>query len=245
MDPGPISSILLQSSTAIPALLLSAIYFQQTILQPLDTFNPLCSAKPVRLTTSLNSWCKVFWLCVCRFQVAADAGSDRVTCHQLVRNTFRRDAFLLLVDKPWFYKLRETCCCAHHTLLLGFTNYAPQAFIWCHYYIHVSAIKHFSGAVAGEKDHFCKGSLSLSIFLFCFCFACFILFCLLCFIKNPKKISFHYSFYFRCFVFLLKWLLLKIPSCVTLLAPTIVILFAHPLLHLLLRQLSLKLSLLF
>ena len=45
----------------------SAIYFPQTILHPLDTFNPLCSAKPVRLTTSLNSWCKVFWLFVCRF----------------------------------------------------------------------------------------------------------------------------------------------------------------------------------
>ena len=53
--------------TAIPVLLLSAIYFPQTILQPHNTFNPLCSAKPVRLTTSLNSWCKVFWLFVCRF----------------------------------------------------------------------------------------------------------------------------------------------------------------------------------
>ena len=54
----------------------------------------------------------------------------------------------------------------------------------------LGAIKHFSGAVAGEKDHFCMGSLSLSIFLFCFCFACFILlyFCLLRFIKNPKKL---------------------------------------------------------
>ena len=122
MDPGPISSILLQSFTAIPVLLLSAIYFPQTILQPLDTFNPLCSAKPVSLTTSLNSWCKVIWLFVCRFQVAADAGSDRVTYHQLVRNTFRRDAFLLLVDKPWYRISRETCCCAHHTFLLVFTN---------------------------------------------------------------------------------------------------------------------------
>ena len=47
--------------------LLSAIYFLQTILQPHDKFNPLCSAKPVSLRTSLNSWCKVFWLFVCRF----------------------------------------------------------------------------------------------------------------------------------------------------------------------------------
>ena len=35
----------------------------------------------------------------------------------------------------------------------------------------------FSGAVAGEKKHFCKGSLSLPIFLLCYCFAYFIFVC--------------------------------------------------------------------
>jgi len=51
----------------------------------------------------------------------------------------------------------------------------------------------FSGAVAGEKDHFCKGSLSLSIFLFCFCFACFILLYFVCvFYQKSKKISYYY-----------------------------------------------------
>src|SRR4051794_19294245 len=45
-----------------------------------------------------------------------------------------------------------------------------------------------------------------------------------------------------CFTFV-KWLLLKIPSCVILLAPTIMILFAHPLLHLLLKWPFMKLSL--
>src|SRR3954447_7370164 len=42
----------------------SAIYFSATILHALDTFNPLCSAKPVSLTTSLNSWGKVI-CCLC------------------------------------------------------------------------------------------------------------------------------------------------------------------------------------
>src|SRR3954463_12802658 len=52
----------------------------QTIHHPHNTVNHLCSAKPVRLTTSLNSWDKVSWLFVCRFfHVAADAGSCRVT----------------------------------------------------------------------------------------------------------------------------------------------------------------------
>src|SRR3954468_1738032 len=41
-----------------------AIYFSATILHPHDTFNPLCSAKLVSLTTSLNSWGKVI-CCLC------------------------------------------------------------------------------------------------------------------------------------------------------------------------------------
>src|SRR3954466_1928345 len=30
---------------------------------PFDTINPLFSARPVRLTTSLSSWGRVIWLC--------------------------------------------------------------------------------------------------------------------------------------------------------------------------------------
>src|SRR3954447_17935410 len=45
-------------------------YFSATILHPLDMFNPLCSAKPVSLTTSPNSWGKVI-CCLCAgFHVA-------------------------------------------------------------------------------------------------------------------------------------------------------------------------------
>ena len=39
------------------------------------------------------------------------------------------------------------------------------------------ASSNFSGAVAGEKKHFCKGSLLLPIFLLCYCFAYFIFVC--------------------------------------------------------------------
>jgi hypothetical protein len=45
----------------------------------------------------------------------------------------------------------------------------------------------FSGAVAGEKEDFCKGSLSLPIFLLCYCFA-LLYFCLHLFIKNTKEV---------------------------------------------------------
>jgi hypothetical protein len=49
--------------------------------------------------------------------------------------------------------------------------------------------KHFSGAVAEEKEDFCKGILSLSIFLLCYCFATFFTLFLFAsfFIKNTKK----------------------------------------------------------
>jgi hypothetical protein len=50
------------------------------------------------------------------------------------------------------------------------------------------AIKNFSGAVAGEKEDFCKGSLSLPISLLCYCFAWFLYF-ILCasFYQKYKK----------------------------------------------------------
>src|SRR3954469_8580867 len=43
--------------------LLLPVFSLQTILFPFDTINPLFSARPVGLTTSLSSWGKVIWLC--------------------------------------------------------------------------------------------------------------------------------------------------------------------------------------
>jgi hypothetical protein len=59
------------------------------------------------------------------------------------------------------------------TLLLGFTN----KLVWRR---HLGTVNKFSGAVAGEKEDFYKGSLSLPIFYFVivllyFIFACIIL----------------------------------------------------------------------
>ena len=99
--------------------------------------------------------------------------------------------------------------CAHHTFLLGFQMdryYASiKAIFWrrCrgiskHHnciFTKLGAQLHlprqlsssFSGAVAGEKKHFCKGSLSLPIFLLCYCFAYFIFAASL--YQKHKKIS--------------------------------------------------------
>src|SRR3954471_11869268 len=50
-------NLAIQSTSCFPVFLL------QIILFPFDTINPLFSARPVRLTTSLSSWGKVIWLC--------------------------------------------------------------------------------------------------------------------------------------------------------------------------------------
>src|SRR3954467_3941112 len=50
-------NIAIQPTSCFPVFLL------QTILFPFDTINPLFSARPVGLTTSLSSWSKVIWLC--------------------------------------------------------------------------------------------------------------------------------------------------------------------------------------
>src|SRR3954471_18657766 len=50
-------NIAIQPASCFPVLLL------QTILFPFDTINPLFSARPVGLTTSLSSWGKVIWVC--------------------------------------------------------------------------------------------------------------------------------------------------------------------------------------
>jgi Ca2+/Na+ antiporter len=53
-------------------------------------------------------------------------------------------------------------------------------------YLPASSI--FSGAVAGEKEDFCKGSLARTIFYFVICFA-LLYFCLHLFIKNTQKLA--------------------------------------------------------
>jgi hypothetical protein len=101
------------------------------------------------------------------------------------------------------------------------------------YIINTAPSSKFSGAVAREREDFCKGSLARTIFYFFFSLALFY-FCLHLFIKNTKKVvSFIVDFIYLLLV-LLEWVLLKTPSCVTLLAPKTMILSALLLRHLLL-----------
>jgi hypothetical protein len=98
-------------------------------------------------------------------------------------STFGSGFFLLLVQLNLGFILRETCRCAHHTFLLGF----PTGWL-------APPIKHFFGAVAGEKEDFCKGSLSLPIFYFVIVLLTFFtLFSFASFYQKYKKISSYFK----------------------------------------------------
>src|SRR4051795_5587193 len=110
MDPGPIFFNV--KSTATKALFtflqfsllqftFLAIYFSATILHPHDTFNPLCSAKPVSLRTSLNSWDKVI-CCLCAgFHIALTP--MEAPCHCQPATPSEATPFSYWSIKPWFY----------------------------------------------------------------------------------------------------------------------------------------------
>jgi hypothetical protein len=66
-------------------------------------------------------------------------------------------------------------------------------------------IKHFSGAVAEEKEDFCKGSLSLPIFYFVIVLLnLFTLFLLASFYQKYEKISSFIVVIFACLLLILR-----------------------------------------
>jgi hypothetical protein len=113
----------------------------QTIILPHGSFNPLFSAKPVSLTTSLKVGDKVLGCLCAGLHVAADAGS--APCHELVRNTSGENVFLLLVDKPWFFTEEKlatviiipfswgfpTACSTQHQRVDAFVSQVLQCYI--------------------------------------------------------------------------------------------------------------------
>jgi hypothetical protein len=122
--------------------------------------------------------------------------------------------------------LREDLLLCSSYLPLGVPNWA----------VNYMPSSNFFGAIAGEKEDFCKGSLSLPIFYFVIVFLYFIFACIFL-SKIQKNISSFIVVIFACLLLvLLEWVLLRTPSCVILLAPITMILSALLLRHLLLRQ---------
>jgi hypothetical protein len=85
--------------------------------------------------------------------------------------------------KPWFHTEGNLLLCASY-LPLGVPNWVAST----------AESSTFSGAVAGEKEDFCKGGLSLPIFYF-------VIVLLASFYQKYKKFSFFYSWYFVTFTF--------------------------------------------
>jgi hypothetical protein len=119
---------------------------------------------------------------VCRFHVAASEklhadklpGTIVQSVTKLVGiNLWKCGSFSYWFDYLGFTTKGKLAVVLIITLLLGFTN----KLFWRH---QIGAVNNFSGAVAGEKEDFCKGSPSLPIFYFVivllyFIFACIVL----------------------------------------------------------------------
>ena len=78
----PVLSFIINHQLFTIFYLLSTNYY----FLPLDTFNPLFSAKPVRLTTSSQVGGKVLWLCCAGLNVATSTVS--APCQGSASNTF-------------------------------------------------------------------------------------------------------------------------------------------------------------
>jgi hypothetical protein len=63
------------------------------------------------------------------------------------------------------------------------------------YIIHIAPSSKFSGAVAGEREDFCKGSLARTIFYFVFSFALLYFLLALFYQKYKKIVSFIVVYY--------------------------------------------------
>jgi hypothetical protein len=146
----------------------------------------LCLQQIGEIDNLTVSWGKVLGCVVFRFHVAAGAKlrprqgaiyklSGAIA--KLVSINLRK-----LVHSPTGlinlgFILKEDLMLCSSYLSLGVPNWA----------VIYTPSSNFSGAVAGEKEDFCKGSLSLPIFYFVIFFALFY-FCLHLFIENTKKL---------------------------------------------------------
>jgi hypothetical protein len=113
----------------------------------------------VRLTTSLQVGAKYLGFVVCRFHVAAGAGSAPN-------------------QKPVSINLQKWFLSPTVQLNFGFITEGKLTVVliipssWGSQLARQDrTINKFSGTVVGEKEDFCKGRLSLPIFLLCYCFA--------------------------------------------------------------------------
>jgi hypothetical protein len=180
MDPGPFSYIV------IAVYYLLALF---TISQTTIFYHTICLILCLQQTGEIDnlivSWGIVLGCVVCRFHVAVGA--------KLCPRQGAIYKMSVAVAKLASINLRKLVLSPTGSINLGFilredlllcSSYLPlRAPNWADIYTPSS---NFSGAVAGEKEDICKGSLSLPIFYFVIILLYFIFACIF-FIKNTKN----------------------------------------------------------
>jgi hypothetical protein len=165
---------------------------------------------------------------------------------RLVSITFLSLAFSYWIDIPWFRTegklavvLIKPSLGVSNWPVIYFINYTPTSSLAL---FNTAPSTSFLVPLPGKKKTSARG-VSHAHPLLCFKF-CFTLFLLVSFYQKHKKISF-LTVVFTCLILvLLEWVLMRTPSCVTLLALIIVILSALLLRHLFLLLIFMRLSLL-
>ena len=166
---------------------------------PHHTFNPLWSAKPVGLLTSLFSWGKVsFVLC---------AGSTLPTSHSLTSSFWRHcqsrrhhQISSAVVEERQTQHLQKRLSSPPGSINLGFIlreNLLLCIIITLSLGYPTQTSSSFLAPLPGRRSTSARGVLSHTIFYFVFSFACFLFVCFLI-SKNTKKIS--CSFYSCCYI---------------------------------------------
>jgi hypothetical protein len=174
MDPGPFFYIVITIYH-----LLALFTFLQTTIFYHSIRLILCLQQTGEIDNVTVSWGKALGCVVCRFHIAAGAklcpGWSAIhklsgAVAKLASITLRKLVFSPTGSINLVFILREDLLLCSSYLPLGVPN-------WADIYTPSS---NFSSAVAGEKEDFCKGSLSLPIFYFVivllyFIFACIFL----------------------------------------------------------------------
>ena len=160
MDPGPFFYFQSTIKLFTALCLLSANYY----FLPFDTFNPLFSAKPVRLTTSSQVGDRVLWLCCAGFEVAS--------------NTFESFPSSYWFDNLGFLLWENLLLCSSHLPLGDFQRSAP-----CEHHQGI-----FWHRCRGVKDIFTRGvPHNQSLYFVVFVFLSFFLLCLLVLLSKTQK----------------------------------------------------------
>jgi hypothetical protein len=141
----------------------------------------LCLQQTGEIDNLIVSWEQSSWLCCVQVSRCCWVKTHQQyswrhcpKCHKASKHHLLKFGFLLLVRQTLVSQLRKDLLPCSSYLPLGVPNE-----------LFLQAINEFSGAVAGEEEDFCKGSLARTIFYFVF-FALFY-FCLHRFIKNTKN----------------------------------------------------------